>query len=136
MNFVPFSPKPTFAFSIAAHSRFAKAEEVASRLMQGEALQLLRDHNTLAAHVTNSILSGSFGERALVRYLFDSRDKRGMYLQFPQQLRSALETRGEAPIGPRPGFIIFAQALNTLAISSLRLDRRSSGSLNRIFLII
>ena len=60
------SLKLIFALSIAAHSRFAKAEEVALRLLQGEALQLLGDHNTLAAHVSHSIPSGCSGDKALV----------------------------------------------------------------------
>ena len=68
------SPKPVLAFSIAAHSRFAKAEEVALRLMQSEALQLLLLGycKTSAAHLSHSIPSGSSGEKALVQYLFDS----------------------------------------------------------------
>ena len=37
-DFCALSPKPIFALSIAAHSRFAKAEENALRLMHGEAL--------------------------------------------------------------------------------------------------
>ena len=45
-EFCPLSPKLIFALSIAAHSRFAKTEEVALRLMQGEALQLLGNNNT------------------------------------------------------------------------------------------
>ena len=77
-EFCAISPKPIFSLSIAAHSRFAKAEEVALRLMQSEAVQLPGDCNFVAAHVSNSIPSGSYGERALVQYLFDALDKKGV----------------------------------------------------------
>ena len=62
-KFCALSPKLIFSLSIAAHSRFAKAEEVAVRLMQSEALQLLGDCNTLAAHVSSSIPIGFSGEK-------------------------------------------------------------------------
>ena len=58
-EFCALSPKAIFALSIAAHSKFARAEEVALRLTQGKALQLLGDHNTLAAHVRQSIPPGA-----------------------------------------------------------------------------
>ena len=89
-EFFPFSHKPIFAFSIAAHSRFAKAEEVALRAMQGEALQILGDHSTLAAYASHSIPLGCSGDKALVQYLFDSVDRNGVYLQLSQQLCFAL----------------------------------------------
>ena len=77
-EFSPLSPKP-FALSIAAHSRFAKAEEVALRAMQGEALQILGDHNSLASYALHSIPPGCSGDKALVQYLFDSLDRQGVY---------------------------------------------------------
>ena len=77
-EFCPISPKPFFALSIAAHSRFAKAEEVALRTMQGEALQILGDYNTLAAHVRHANPNGPNGDKPLIQYLFDSLDGRGI----------------------------------------------------------
>ena len=81
-EFCPISPKPLFALSIAAHSRFAKAEEVALRTMQAEALQIFGDYNTPAAHVRHAISNGPNGDKPLIQYLFDSLDRGGVYLQF------------------------------------------------------
>ena len=65
-EFCLINPKPIFAFAIAAHSRFAKAEESALRTMQGEALQILGDHNTLAAHVRHAIPQGPSGDQPVI----------------------------------------------------------------------
>ena len=96
-EFCPLSPKPIFALSIAAHSRFAKAEEVALRAMHGEALHLLGDNNTVAAFAMHAIPTGCSGDRPLIQYLFDSLDKKGIYMQFSQQLCSAIVTKGRSP---------------------------------------
>ena len=64
-EFCLINPKPIFALSVAAHSRFAKAEESALRTMQGEALQILGDHNTLAIHVRHAIPQGPSGDSPL-----------------------------------------------------------------------
>jgi len=103
-GFCPINPKPFFALSIAAHSRFAKAEESALRTMQGEALQILGDHNTLAAHVRHAIPQGPFGDQPLIQYLFDSLDRKGIYLQFSQQLCAAIVTKGRSPVWSQAWF--------------------------------
>ena len=124
-GFCPISPKPLFALSIAAHSRFAKAEEVAMRTMQGEASQILGDSNTLAAHVRHAIPNGPNGDKPLIQYLFDSLDRRGLYLQFSQQLCAAIVTKGRSPVWSQAWFSNIYQELNALAISSVSLARRS-----------
>ena len=68
-EFCLIDPKSIFALPIAAHSRFAKAEESALRTMRGEALQILGDHNTLAAYVRHAIPQGPSGDQPLVQYL-------------------------------------------------------------------
>ena len=96
-EFCPLRPKLIFASSIAAHSRFAKAEEVALRAMHGEALHLLRDNNTLVGYATNAIPPGISGDRPLIEYLFDSVDRKGVYLQFFEQLCAAVVAEGRGP---------------------------------------
>ena len=81
-EFCPINPRPIFAVSIAAHSRFAKAEESALRSILAEAIDILGDHNTLFAHVMDTIPRGHLGDLPLIKYLFDSRDRKGIYLQF------------------------------------------------------
>ena len=75
-EFCAISPKPIFSPCIAAHSGFAKAEEVALRQMQSEALLLLGDSNTLSAHVSASIPPGCSGDKPIIQNLFDSLDHR------------------------------------------------------------
>ena len=41
--FCPISPRPIVALCLAAHSRFAKAEAAALRLLHSEALEVLGD---------------------------------------------------------------------------------------------
>ena len=103
-EFCPISPKPLFALTIAAHSRFAKAEEVALRTMQAEALQILGDYNTLAAHVRHAIPNGPYGDKPLIQYLFDSLDRQGVYLQFSQQLCAAIVTKERSPVWSQAWF--------------------------------
>ena len=61
------SPKLILSICIAAHSRFAKAEEVASRQMHSEALSLLGDSNTVSALVSASMPAGPTGDEPLIR---------------------------------------------------------------------
>ena len=103
-EFCPINPKPVFALPIAAHSRLAKAEESALRIMQGEALQILEDYNTLAARVRHAIPQGPFGDLPLIQYLFDSLDRKGIYLQFSQQLCAAIVTKGRSPVWSQAWF--------------------------------
>ena len=65
-EFCPINPGPIFAMSIAAHSRFAKAEESALRTILAEAIHILGDNNTLAAHVMHAIPRGPFGDFPLL----------------------------------------------------------------------
>jgi len=65
--------------------------------MHGEALHLLGDNNALAGFAMHAIPSGCSGDRPLIQYLFDSLDRKGVYLQFSQQLCSAIVTRGRSP---------------------------------------
>ena len=97
-EFCPINPRPIFATSIAAHSRFAKAEESALRTILAEAIHILGDHTTLAAHVRHAIPHGPFGDLPLIQYLFDSLDRKGIYLQFSQQLCAAIVTKGRSPV--------------------------------------
>ena len=97
-EFCPINPRPIFAVSIAAHSRFAKAEESALRSILAEATDILGDHNTLFAHVMHTIPCGHLGDLPLIKYLFDSLDRKGIYLQFSQQLCAAIVTKGRSPV--------------------------------------
>ena len=72
--------------------------------MQGEALHILGDHNTLAAHVRHAIPQGPSGDQPLIQYLFDSLDRRGIYLQFSQQLCAAIVTKGRSPVWSQAWF--------------------------------
>ena len=77
-EFCAISPKPIFSLCSAAHSRFAKAEDVVLRKMQSEALILLGDCNSLSAHASSSIPSGFFGGKPLIQNLFDSLGNRAV----------------------------------------------------------
>ena len=96
-DFFPISPKPIFAVCIAAHSRFAKTEEVALRRIQSEALPILGVHSPLASFATASLPSALNGDKLLVDNLLDSLCSQGVYLQFSVQLHAALSTKGRSP---------------------------------------
>ena len=96
-EFCPMSPKPIHALCIAAHSRFAKVEEVAIRKIQGEALTVLGDNSSLAAFACSCIPSVRNGDKPLIESLLDSLYYRGIYLQHSLQLHSALMTKGRSP---------------------------------------
>ena len=65
--------------------------------MQREALLLLGDNDTLAAHVTASIPSEFSGGKPSIQNLFDSLEYKGVYFKFPQHVCSAIVTRGRSP---------------------------------------
>jgi len=90
--------------SIAAHSRFAKAEEKALRSILAEAIDILGDSNSLYAHALHAIPCGHLGDLPLIKYLVDSLDRKGVYLQFSQQLCTALVTKGRSPLWSQAWF--------------------------------
>ena len=81
-EFCPLVPRPVFAMSIAAHSRFAKAEEKALRAILAEAIDILGDNNTLFAHGMNTIPRGHLGDLPLIKYLVDSLDRKESICNF------------------------------------------------------
>jgi len=103
-EFCPLVPRPIFAMSIAAHSRFAKAEEKALRSILAEAIDILGDSNSLYAHALHAIPCGHLGDLPLIKYLVDSLDRKGVYLQFSQQLCIALVTKGRSPLWSQAWF--------------------------------
>jgi len=103
-EFCPLVPRPIFAMSIAAHSRFAKAEEKALRSILAEAIDILGDSNSLFAHAMHAIPCGHLGDLPLIKYLVDSLDRKGVYLRFSQQLCTALVTKGRSPLWSQAWF--------------------------------
>ena len=103
-EFCPLVPRPVFAISIAAHSRFAKAEEKALRAILAEAVNILGDNNTLSAHVLRTIPRSHLGDLPLIKYLIDFLDRKGIYMQFFQQLCSAIVTKGRSPLWSQAWF--------------------------------
>ena len=96
-NFCPISPKPIYSLCIAAHSRFAKAENLALCKIHDEAIAVLGNNASLASFATSSLASAFIGDRPLIECLLDSLKNRGVYLQFAPQLHAAVLSRGRSP---------------------------------------
>ena len=124
-EFCPISPKPIYSLCIAAHSRFAKAENLALSKVHGEAMTILGDNASLCSFATSSLPPAYIGDRPLIECLLDSLLQNWIYLQFAPQLHAANCPEGEARLGPRLGFIIYMQGQRLLTIYSTKLDRRS-----------
>ena len=77
--FCPISPKPIHALCIAAHSRFAKAEEVAIHKIQSEASTILGEITPLASLANSSLPCVLIGDKPLIEGLLDSLLSRGIY---------------------------------------------------------
>ena len=68
----PISPKPIYSLCIAAHSRFAKAENVALSKIHGEAIAILGGSASLFSFATSSLPPAYIGDRPLIECLLDS----------------------------------------------------------------
>ena len=104
-HFCPISPNPLFSFCIAANSRFAKAEEVAIRRIQSEALQAVGNNLILFAHGTSSFPGGNISEIPLIQNHINSLESRGLYSKFASSLQSALISRGRCPNWSQAWFV-------------------------------
>ena len=96
-EFPPISPKPIHSLCIAAHSRFAKAENVALSKIHGEAIAILGGSASLVSFATSSLPPAYIGDRPLIECLLDSLSQKGVYLQFAPQLHAAILSRGRSP---------------------------------------
>ena len=82
---------------IAAHNRFAKAENLALSKIHGEAIAILGGSTSLISFATSFLPSAYIGDRPLIECLLDSLSQKGIYLQFAPQLHAAILSRGRSP---------------------------------------
>jgi hypothetical protein len=80
--FCPISPRPIVALCLAAHSRFAKAEAAALRLLHSEALEILGDSMLVRYLPGNEVPYGNISYPPLLQELINSLSCQGCYRPF------------------------------------------------------
>ena len=80
--FCPLSPKPIHSLCLAAHSRFAKAEAIALRLLHSEALEVLGDSALVRYLPGNAIPFGNISDPPLLQELINALESSGCYSPF------------------------------------------------------
>ena len=80
--FCPVSPRPIHALCLAAHSRFAKSETNALRLLHSEALNILGDSALIRILPDSFFPFGNIREPPLIQGLINSLEDKGTHLSF------------------------------------------------------